>query len=238
MQKLLIADSSQVFIDALTAALQGQFHIRTCTDGNVLVDLLPDYHPDILILNLLLPHVDGMTILRTCPYQPSVILAVTTYISSFIERNLVDLGVDYTLIAPSISTVVSQLRSLLESYTPPPASAGIQEKVAYHLRLLGVPSHLDGYRQLLLSLPMFAQNPQQRLTKELYPEVAKLSEGKDARSVEHSIRTAIHAAWLRRDNAVWRKYFSLGSQGAIPCPTNKEFLCRLAELLNAEESMP
>ena len=91
---------------------------------------------------------------------------------------------------------------------------------------------MDGYRQLALALPLFAANPQQLLTKELYPAVARLCSCKDGRSVEHSIRKAIHAAWLHRDNAIWRKYFLIGSGGAASCPTNKEFICRLAELLN------
>jgi hypothetical protein len=53
--------------------------------------------------------------------------------------------------------------------------------------------------------------------------------------VEHSIRKAIQAAWQHRDNATWRKYFAFGSQGTIPCPTNKEFLCLLAEILNTHK---
>ena len=81
-------------------------------------------------------------------------------------------------------------------------------------------------------MPMFAENPQQLLTKELYPAVAGICGCKDSRSVEHSIRKAIHAAWQHRDIAIWRKYFT----DRNICPSNKEFICRLAEILQSPGS--
>ena len=238
MQKLLIADSSHIYADALTAALREQFEIRTCTDGQQLLALLPEYRPDILIVNLLLPHIDGITVLRTSSYHPPVVLAIAMYLSAFIQRSIAELGIDYTLIAPSVKTVISQLYTLLDSYAQPPASADLQTQITHHLRLLNIPGHVDGYRYLCFALPMLLENPQQFITKELYPAIAKNCDCRDGRNVEHSIRTAIRSAWLHRDNAIWRKYFTLGPQGSIPCPSNKEFLFRLAELLNEETHRP
>ena len=133
--------------------------------------------------------------------------------------------------------VVMRLQDLMQRYTTPADITDVPARTVHHLRLLGIPTHLDGYRQLCQALPMFARDPQQRITKELYPEVARICGCKDSRSVEHSIRKAIHAAWVHRDNSVWRKYFATGPKGTIPCPTNKAFLCRLAEFLNAPENL-
>ena len=95
------------------------------------------------------------------------------------------------------------------------------------LRKLNMHTHLDGYRQLCLAIPMFAENPGTRLSKELYPAIADKMALADPRAVEHSIRMAITDAWARRDPAVWDKYFP----GSHKPPNNKAFLCRLAELL-------
>jgi len=235
MQKLLIADSSEIFTSALAAALQDQFQVITCADGKTAQDLLQEYKPEILILNLMLPYVDGLTLLQKSTFHPAVIMAITNHLSAYIEQTVTALGIDYTMITPSVDTVVRRLQDLQQRYAVPDSHADPLAKTLHHLRLLNFHNHLDGYRQLCIGLPMFVANPQQLLTKELYPAVAKQFGCKDGRSVEHSIRNAIYAAWLQRDNAIWRKYFPPGPQGKILCPTNKEFICRLAEMLNTHD---
>jgi len=237
LQKLLIADSSGIFTAELASVLQQQFQVCTCGDGETALELLSQQKPDVLILNLMLPYKDGLTVLQETVFHPSVILAITMHISAYVEQAVTALGVDYTLIAPSVETVVLRLQDLMKQYKAVPDSTDPYAKTVHHLHMLNFPTHLDGYRQLCLALPMFAQNPQQLLTKELYPHVAKLCGCKDGRSVEHSIRKAIFAAWQHRDNAVWRKYFTLGPKSRIACPTNKEFLCRLAEFLRTDDGM-
>lgn len=232
MQKLLIADSSDIFISALRASLEGQFQISVCTDGQSTLEQLQLEQPDILILNLMLPHKDGLTVLQQTTFQPSVILAITMYMSAYVEQAITSLGVDYTMIAPSVESVVLRLRDLLGQYRATTDHTDPTAAAVHHLHLLNVPTHLDGYRQLCLALPMFAKNPRQLLTKELYPAVARLCGCPDGRAVEHSIRKAIQAAWHQKDNAIWRKYFTLHPHGKGACPTNKEFICRLAEILN------
>lgn len=237
MQKLLIADSSEVFVNALTSALRSQFDIFICTDGPSALESLQQIQPDILILNLMLPYQDGLTVLQESGYQPPVILAITMHLSAYVEQAVTALGIDYTMIAPSVDAVVLRLNDLIAQYTVPPGSVDLHARTIYHLYQLNFPSHLDGYKQLRFALPLFAQNPHQFLSKELYPAVAKHFAPKDIRAVEHSIRKAIRTAWKRRDNAIWRKYFSLNSQGYIPCPSTKEFLCRLAEILRSEAGL-
>ena len=237
MQKLLIADSSDIFTSALAAALGDQFDISICGDGPSALERLQQNTPDILILNLMLPYMDGLTVLQETGHHPRIIMAITMHMSSYVEQAVSALGIDYTMISPSVEAVVLRLLDLLQQYSTPQETTDLSTLVMHHLRLLNVPSHLDGYRQLCIALPLFAQNPDQFLTKELYPTVARLCGCKDMRSVEHSIRKAIQAAWKHRDNAIWRKYFAPGSQGHIPCPTNKAFLCRLAQILRLESGI-
>lgn len=234
MQKLLIADSSEIFIAALTSALEGQFQLLVCTDGQSALELLQQEKPDVLIINLLLPHTDGLTVLQQSSFHPTLILAITMYMSAYVEQAVTALGVDYTMIAPSVECVVLRLQDLLRQYAAPAGPADPAASAIHHLHKLNIPHHLAGYHQLCQALPMFAKNPQQLLTKELYPAVAKCCGCPDGRAVEHSIRKAIQAAWKQKDNAVWRKYFAIHPQGKTTCPTNKEFLCRLAEILNSD----
>ena len=105
----------------------------------------------------------------------------------------------------------------------PVKPSDLQAEISELLLQLQFKNNLDGYRYVVTGLPMFAQNPQQTLTKELYPAIAKLH-GKSGGQVERSIRNAIEIAWLRRDERIWRMYFSPAPDGSIPRPTNGQLL--------------
>lgn len=232
MQTLLIANSSTAFASAVEAAFRDRFRIIKAFDGNSAFSMLQEFQPDVAIIHLMLPYKDGLTVLQQSPFQPHIILALTNYMSSYVQRAVTDLGIDYTMITPSAKTAITRLEDLLRSYTPQnPTQHAV---ILHYLQLLNIPNHLAGYQQLCVAIPLFAANPHQYLTKELYPEVAKQCGYKDGRLVEHSIRKAIHDAWKYRDVAVWRKYFPENAYGGHSCPSNKIFLCVLAELLNSE----
>lgn len=230
MQTLLIADRSVAFADGLEAAFRDQYRILRATDGISALQILQSEQPDIAIINLMLPHKDGLTVLQQSSFHPHIIIAITNYMSGYVQRTVAELGIDYTLIMPSVETVVMRLRSLIQSYT---AQDGEMHAVLlHHLHLLKIPSHLAGYRQLCVAIPLYSANPNQLMTKELYPEVARQCSCRDGRLVEHSIRKAITTAWKYRDVSVWRKYFPPRTRCGQTCPSNKVFICTLAELLN------
>lgn len=233
MQKLLIADHSESFASALKEALQGEFEICICQDGNAALECLLSFRPDALILNLMLSRKDGLTLLQESAYIPPVVLGITSYANAYIERTAASLGVGYILISPCINSVCVRLSDLIYQTHTAQKQANPQMEAAVHLHILNFATQRDGYQQLCVGIPMFLQDPNQRLTKELYPTVAKLCGCNDGRSVEHSIRLAITSAWQSRDDKVWMKYFPPATNGSIPCPSNKAFISRLAELLEA-----
>ena len=94
MQTLLIADGSESFVSMLIGELGAQFQIRTCADGEEALKLLPQYQPDILILNLMLPYVDGLMVLQKCSFRPSLILTTTMYMSAYVEQAVHALEID------------------------------------------------------------------------------------------------------------------------------------------------
>jgi len=229
--RLLIADGAEDFAFALAKSLQNEFEISLCHDGETALDLLSSLKPDILILHLMLPYKDGLTVLQEAAYKPKIILAMTTYINAYIEQSALALGVDFILIAPCLNAVRVRLMDLIWQADTATQKEHTPAEIAVHLHILNFSTHLDGYRQLCIGIPLFCQDPTQRLSKELYPAVAARCNCSDSRSVEHSIRKSIDSAWRHRNNTVWAKYFPPDSSGRIPCPTNKEFIARLAEIL-------
>ncbi len=221
MLKLLIADMSEEFTDAVAKALGEEFELRICRDGETALELLRDFQPDALIIHFLLPFKDGLTVLQETSHKPRVILALTHYLPPYAEKRAVELGIQYILFTPTVQTLRVRLMDMIAESQPQE-----ETRVAAQLHLLGFRANLDGYRQLCVGIPLYAQNPGMLLSKELYPAIGAEFCLPDSRTVEHSIRNAITDAWKCRDSALWEKYFP----GSSTAPTNKAFISRLAEM--------
>lgn len=230
MRKLLIADSSEPFTDALEEVFRNEFDLQICQDGETALEKLLTFQPDVLILNLMLPFKDGLTVLQESAYKPGVILAICPYVNAYIEQVATSLGVQYIMIMPTVNALRVRLMDMIATAVSP--KANLSDQTVVHLHILNFSTHLDGYHQLCVGIPIFAQNPNMRLSKELYPAIAEHFGLPDARTVEHSIRKAITSAWSSRTDTVWAKYFLPKPDGTIPCPSNKEFIARLAEMLD------
>ncbi len=228
MQKLLIVDASESFTDALEDVLKNEFDLQICHDGETALEQLLSFQPEVLILNLMLPFKDGLTVLQESAHRPRVILAVCPYVNAYIEQAAVNLGVQFIMIMPTVNALRVRLMDMIATIAP---KSDPSSQTQVHLHILNFLTHLDGYHQLCIGIPIFAKNPNMRLSKELYPAIAAHFGYPDARTVEHSIRKAIEAAWTRKNTAVWAKYFPPKSDGTIPCPTNKEFISHVAEML-------
>lgn len=229
MYKLLIADSSEPYTDALRDIFQNEFDLRICQDGETALEQLLEFQPEVLILNLMLPFKDGLTLLQETAHKPRVILAISPFVNNYIEQMTSELGVQYIMIMPTVASLRVRLMDLIATTIAPKEDLNAQAAVLLHS--LNFPTHLDGYQQLCVGIPMFARNPGLRLSKELYPLIAEHFGLSDARTVEHSIRKAVTSAWLRKSPAVWAKFFPPDTNGEIPCPTNKAFITCIAEHL-------
>lgn len=238
IRRLLVADASAEFCDALAAVLGGTYELRICHDGLKAKTLLDSFQPDLLVLDLTLPGLDGIAVLRAAaaaPCRPSI-LVTTRFLSSYIESAVEALGVDYLMMKPcDLRALADHIHSLSDCGTRVFVPAGPEVSVTNMLLALNVSTKRRGYRYLETAVTLFEQDPGQSVTKSLYPAVAKLC-GCSRASVERAIRAAVHCAWERRDEKVWRLYFRPCRDGSVPRPTNTEFIATLAERLRQQSS--
>lgn len=228
MRTVLIVEPGEDFRLELIRAFQREYRVLACGDGISAMELLRQHRPDILILSLFLPGMDGLFFLEEAgPLRPPLILCTTVHTADYVLHAAHDLGAGYVMMKPCpIRAVLNRIRDM-EKRQHSPAPVNPRAIIRYHLTRLGYPSHRDGTQQLLAGVPLFAQDPSQLLSKELYPAIASVCGHKGKKSVEYSIRAVTEDVWNHRDEAVWREYFPNHTQ----CPTNKELLARLAELL-------
>lgn len=229
MLKLLIADGSEPYTDALEAVFQNEFDLRICRDGETALETLLSFQPDALVINFHLPYKDGLTVLQESAHRPRVIIALATFTSPYIEQAAADAGVQYIMFMPTVESLRVRLVDMVSAANAP--KKDVTAQTALHLHILNFRTHLDGYHQLRVGIPIFFNNPDICLSKELYPAIAAHFKYPDPRTVEHSIRNAIENAWRNRDTAVWSAYFPASSGDKPRCPTNKKFFSAITEKL-------
>ena len=99
IQKILIADGTEEFPMALAERLRGEYHIRITTEGNQTLEVLRSYQPDVLVLDLMLPRMDGISLLQAVEElgQKPMVLAMTRFVSPYVMEALDRFGVGYLM---------------------------------------------------------------------------------------------------------------------------------------------
>lgn len=231
---LLIADSSEEFCNSLIDALQGNYQIQTCRTGKEALEILRTSTPDLLIMDLMLPELDGLTLLQVLAdsgIRPTV-LATTRLANDYVIATSTKLGVEYLMVKPcDIRAIAKRVRDLSCQKPRPRLSAPDPKTHVSNLLIsLGVSTKLRGYAYLREAVLLMIQNPMQSITKELYPGVAKQFSSTPTQ-VERSIRNAIQHAWERRNEEQWLQVFQPDKAGKIARPSNAAFISRLADRL-------
>ncbi len=234
LPKLLIADTGDEFRQSLAEALGELAIVRTCTTGTQALELMHSFRPDILIMDIMLPELDGLGLLRRIREldMDPAILATTGFSSSYVSSMLSRLDVEYFLSKPcSLDAVVAHVKDLAAQRKPAELTqADLRSASANLLLHLGFSAKLDGFSYLQAALPIYAGDMSQAITKELYTAVGKLY-NKDGKQVERSIRNAIEIAWKRRDDELWREYFPTPPGVPVIRPSNGAFISRMATQL-------
>lgn len=224
MYRVLLANSSEIYVNVLRRQLEKQCNLMITTDGHSTLAAMGRFRPDILLLDASLIRKDALSVLRQSAFIPQSILVCSNFVDSRVLTQLQVLGVQQVMLMPSISMVETYVRSTMEQIGNGTYLGSPEYLTALQLHALGFQVHLDGYRQLCVGIPMLCRDPEQAVTKTLYPAIADALALPDARTVEHSIRKAILQAWQKRDNDLWGSLFP----NLPECPSNKQFLFRMA----------
>ena len=233
MRKLLIADCNEDYRAALAAALCSQYHILCCRTGTEALALLQREQPDILVLDLMLPELDGLTLLERVSAKGirPMVLAATPIFSDYVFHCAQRLGIEYLIRKPcAIEAIVSRILDLSQRLNPRKQKTDPADFVTNLLLALDISTKHDGFGYLRESILLMAKDPAQSVTKVVYPEVARIC-GCHKENVERSIRTALNKAWEKGSRERWQQYFPNARQR----PSNAVFLTRLVEALLLEQ---
>lgn len=229
---LMIVDDSALFREALEKTLSDAYTIYSFGNGKAALEAAPELKPDVMILDLMLPELDGISLLheiRNAGMQPAV-LAVTRFFNDYVLESAQELGIGYIIRKPCTIAAVSQrvrdLSRRRNSIPEKPLEPGLY--VTEQIRLLRFSPRHNGSDYLKEAVLLMFQKPDISITKELYPSVGSLF-CRSALQVERSIRSAINAAWNQPGKENWARLFPPDLEGSIPRPSNGILIARLAE---------
>lgn len=239
--RVLLADSSEEFRILLKQHIEatGEFEIAGSTgDGEEALRLLRQEHPDLLVMDVVLPGLDGFGLLRQlAPEEMPKTIVVSAFCSQRTVAEAMELGVYFFLPKPcNEESLLEHMRQACcgqeDDGDFAPALEGMVTGIIHEI---GVPAHIKGYQYLREAIMIAVDDMDviNAVTKILYPEVAKRFATTPSR-VERAIRHAIEVAWDRGDLETLQKYFGYTVNSAKGKPTNSEFIAMIADRLSLQ----
>ena len=234
MKKILIVMESSEQKEQLEQQLSGMFYVASCDNGLDGLDAVREFCPDVIVLNLMLSGIDGVSLLEHAwngGFRPKI-FAQTPCISQSIVNAMERMNLcDLCRGSWETGQLVAKILDVTAEETDMPGRGA-----PVILAALGFKLNTSGYRTILLALEIFAKNPMQKITSELYPAVAAACHGTTAQ-VEKAIRDSVESAWKDCNEHIWRMYFPAGKNGKTAKPTNGDFLARITRCIAENKNL-
>ncbi|MFG6118578.1 MULTISPECIES: sporulation transcription factor Spo0A [Thalassobacillus] len=224
--------------------------VGTSYNGKECLEMLKETTPDVLVLDIIMPHMDGLAVLSQMKQlelkkKPSVIM-LTAFGQEEVTKKAVDLGASYFMLKPfDLDSLTDQIRQIHGSNDPISKAIGTSAKagqkpdlntsITHIIHEIGVPAHIKGYMYLREAISMVYNDIELlgSITKVLYPDIAKKYQTTASR-VERAIRHAIEVAWNRGNVESISSLFGYTISNTKAKPTNSEFIAMVADRLRLE----
>jgi len=242
---IIMADENQETIDQFLQNLpKEKFNIvATATDGASLLELIRLRRPDVVIMDLVLPQLDGFAVMEKLNKEgisTNIIVHTSLSLNGFVNK-AIKLGAKYYAIKPFSATVLAErVEDIFHSIGTEEVGINgnmgrMEEKITNIFITVGIPAHIKGYQFLREAIKLAIANPEiiNSITKKLYPTIAE-KYSTSASKVERAIRHAIEVAWNRGKIENINNVFGLKIYSRNEKPTNGEFIALVADKMLIE----
>jgi DNA-binding response OmpR family regulator len=116
MSSILLVDDEPMIIDSLTYSLRREgFEVRAATDGLQALSMFEESRPDLVILDIRLPGLDGLEVCRRLRARSPVPIIMLTALGNELDRVVgLEVGADDYLPKPfSFRELLARIRSML-----------------------------------------------------------------------------------------------------------------------------
>ena len=257
--RVVIADDNELMLDMISTILKNDDDIEVVaevTDGVHLLSLIKDKKPDVVLLDMVMPLMDGLGVLEQMKRNADAIEKMPAFIvltaakQEKLTENAFALGASYYILKPFDSEIL--LTRIKQTYADMTAKQLHNNQIVYEnkstnkkhnleadvtnvIHEIGVPAHIKGYQYLRDAIMMSVNDTDvlNSITKILYPSIAKQHKTTPSR-VERAIRHAIEVAWSRGKMDTIDELFGYTVSHGKGKPTNSEFVALIADKIRLE----
>ncbi len=264
---ILIADDNAEFARTLRNYIEKEEDmqvVEVAKDGNEAVKMIEKVQPDIALLDVIMPHLDGLGVLEkvielNISKKPTCIMLSAVGQDKITQRAL-ELGANYYVVKPfDISLLIKRIREI-KNYKVSQFRTGmsmqsreikapyieirengrnekdnLEALVTNVIHEVGVPAHIKGYQYLREAIMMVINDI------DVINQITKQLYPDIAKKfnttpsrVERAIRHAIEVAWGRGQTEVVESIFGYTVSASKGKPTNSEFIAMISDKLRLE----
>lgn len=253
--RVFIVDDNKELLNLLREYISSQEDMEVsgyAYNGLECLKMLEEQTPDVLLLDIIMPHLDGLAVLerlRVKEKMPKTIM-LTAFGQEDVTKKAVELGASYFILKPfdmdHLADTIRQVAGKGKSFTtntgvsfktkqPEQKAKNLDASITSIIHEIGVPAHIKGYLYLREAIAMVYNDIELlgSITKVLYPDIAK-KYNTTASRVERAIRHAIEVAWSRGNIDSISSLFGYTVSMSKAKPTNSEFIAMVADKLRLE----
>lgn len=265
--RVLVVENNKDLCEVIEALLKEEDDMELAGiayDGVQALEMIPETQPDVILLDIIMPYLDGMEVLNrlneAAPNERPRVIVLSAFEEEEMVRRCARLGADYYLLKPFDSdNLINRIRQVVSgepsapkpkverAYTsrdrgrdvdrkPRGAQFDLETESTRILYNLGVPTYFKGYPYIKEAIMLVTRDIGLlgAVTKSLYPKVAEKF-GTTPLIVEAAIRYTIQKTWKQGNPEFINKIFGYAvNLRDGRPPTNSFFIAKLAEELRLE----
>ena len=254
-----IADDNEIMLELLGDIVSDDDELEvvgTAKDGEEAYQLIKEKEPDVVLLDIVMPKLDGLDVLDKVKQDPAIknipsFVMVSAIGKERITEDAFNLGACYYIMKPfDNELILNRIKHFRDNRTRRPGAIRKPEVQDFSVELknrnlemdvtsiiheIGVPAHIKGYQYLRDAIIMSVEDMEMlnSITKILYPTIAKKHQTTPSR-VERAIRHAIEVAWSRGKMDTIDELFGYTVSTGKGKPTNSEFVALIADKIRLE----
>ena len=257
--RVAIVDDNDKMVEMMDEYLGSDDEINVigrAKNGEEAFDLIKGTSPDVVLLDLIMPKMDGLSLMDKIHKDGTMIRMPFFIITSAISNEAViqdsfNYGAGYYMLKPFDNQMllnrIKHARHLGDRRRKEISRQGKSEEggcfsqgdlerdVTNVIHEIGVPAHIKGYQYLRDAIILSVNDMEMlnSITKILYPTIAKRHQTTPSR-VERAIRHAIEVAWSRGKMDTIDALFGYTVSTGKGKPTNSEFIALIADKIRLE----
>ena len=251
--KIMVVDDNKEFVKLINMYINSQkdmVALDPLYDGTNAISAIKQSKPDVLLLDVVMPEKDGLTVLEELSdevgMEKPLIVIMSAIGQEKVTQKAISLGATYYVVKPfDMITLIDRVRDILkekdevkEEYMVAYGnkSLPLEVRVTQMIHDVGVPAHIKGYQYIREAI-MLAVNDEDiinSITKTLYPTLSEKFNTTPSR-VERAIRHAIEVAWNRGQIEMHEKIFGYTVNSNKGKPTNSGFIAMFADRIRLSD---